>query len=317
MPQHVIASYNIEHMNRLFSNNQVKANEVQRATKIARVIQDVNPLLLGICEAANSDLEHQDFIANFLPGSGYQVVSGVSRGAQNLVFYYRDPLQVVSVDENIGFYDPFEIDIDQDGVIEKIKWERKPLEVVFQFGNNGPQFRAILVHTKSKGIFNVVDLASFEVLSLGNRKKLIAQAIRLRERLNDLMANNPIPTFTMGDMNDGPGQDVFEKSLGKSFVETVTGDVNNPAFIFHNTLWYMGLNNKTKDDLWTADFPDPIVSNPMGFNHRVWIDHVLVSPDTLLNNNSIRYVMHSGAIGNRQLGRNASDHYIVSCSIEV
>lgn len=37
----------------------------------------------------------------------------------------------------------------------------------------------------------------------------------------------------------------------------------------------------TRDDLWTAEFPDAIVSHPFGYRHRVWIDHILVAPEML------------------------------------
>jgi hypothetical protein len=311
MPNYTIASYNIRFMNDIFANNVVRANSVDRANSIATVINRIDPHVLAISEAANDDLEHQHFIDNFLGGQ-YQVVSGNSRGRQNLVFYIRAPFHLESIDVAGNFYDPWNIDIDSDTVTERFRWERRPLEVVLRIGQGAAaqRVRFINVHTKSKGIFDVVDLARFESISLGNRKKLIAQATRLRQRLDDLLSDaNPIPTVVLGDMNDGPGLDAFERRLGKSFVETLMGSVFRPQSIFGNALSHIPENER-----WTADFRDPIVTNPRGFDHRVWIDHILVSPDLLAAASSIRLVDGSGTIDARDNdSRNASDHFAITC----
>ena len=317
MSQFTIMCYNIEHMNRMFEGNAVKPNQRQRAQKIAGVIQSIDPDVLGICEAANSSDEHAHFIANYLTGSGYQLACGTSRGGQNLVFYYRAPFSVVSIDDAFSFYDPWTADIEEDGLRENHKWERKPLEVLLKIGGDDAQLRIILVHTKSKGVFSVVDLYDFQKISLANRKRLVGQAIRLRERLEQLV-HGPDSIIVMGDMNDGPGLDPFERMMGRSFVETVMGSIYNPGEIFHNVLWWMSENAGSRKDLWTADFPDPIVASPLGYRHRVWLDHILVSPDMLSSDNKVRYVTGSGKIGAKNRNsREASDHYPVYCKIEV
>jgi endonuclease/exonuclease/phosphatase family metal-dependent hydrolase len=311
-------SYNIEHMNSMFENNAVKQNERQRAQQIASVIQDINPHVLGICEAANAAQEHQHFIDEFMQGSGYQLAHGVSRGRQNLVIYYRNPFAVVSVDDAIDFYDPWNADLEQDGLKERHKWERKPLEVLFEIGQGGPRVRVILVHAKSKGVFSVVDLHNFQKIALANRKRLVGQANKLRGRLDQLLdAPNPSAVVVMGDMNDGPGLDPFEMMVGKSFVETVMGSVYDPGKIFHNSLWWMSGDSQQRKNLWTADFPDPIVNHPFDYKHRVWLDHILLSPDMLQANNPVRYVTDSGAIATKDnASRAASDHFAVHCRIE-
>lgn len=319
MSEYTIMSYNIEHMNKMFDNNIIKQSEQDRARKIAKVIQDINPNIFGICEAANSPDEHKHFIENYLPNSGYKIANGVSRGGQNLVFYYRDPFSVISIDESLSFYEPWDADIDRDGLKEHLKWERKPLEVVFKIGSRGPKIRIILVHTKSKGIFSVVDLQNFQKISLANRKRLVSQAIKLRNRLDQLLQErNPLPIVVIGDMNDGPGLDPYEQMVGKSFVETVMGSVYNPNGIFHNALWWMSQDSELKKKLWTADFPDPIISHPLGYKHRVWIDHIILSLDMLQQNNPVRYVTNSGKIGPKDRdAREASDHFPVYCKIEI
>jgi endonuclease/exonuclease/phosphatase family metal-dependent hydrolase len=193
------------------------------------------------------------------------------------------------------------------------------VEVVFEIGSGGPRLRIILVHTKSKGIFSVVDLHNFQKIALANRKRLVGQALKLRSRLDQLLQEQkPLPVVVIGDMNDGPGLDPFEMMIGRSFVETTMGSVYNPNGIFHNALWWMSKESKLKKNLWTADFPDPIVSHPKGYQHHVWIDHILISQDMLQSTNSVRYVMNSGEMGPKDKdAREASDHFAIYCKIEI
>jgi hypothetical protein len=321
MTAYTVMAYNIEHMNRMFDKGVIsQKKDKDRAKMIASVIKEINPHILGISEAANDIAEHNHFISTYLPGLGYKVAMGASRGAQNLVFYYREPFIAKSTDAEVEFYEPWQLDLDDDKVVERFVWDRKPLEVLFQIGDDGPKLMAILVHSKSKGVFSVVDFANFQKISLGNRKRLVAQALKLRERLDQIISPenpDPLPVIVMGDMNDGPGLDAFESIVGKSFVETVVGSVFEPDGIFHNVLWHMTGTSKTRKDLWTAEFPDPIVNNPLGWEHRIWIDHILVSPSMLENDSPVKYVMDSGKIGDKNLDSyKASDHFPVHCDIE-
>lgn len=319
MGQFTIMCYNVQHMNRMFEGNRVKPGETDRAEKIAAVISDIGPHVLGICEAANTPKEHAHFIQSHLSGMGYRTAQGVSRGGQNLVFYYRDPFAVVAVDEAFSYYEPWDEDVDEDGLRERHHWERKPLEVLFEIGAGGPRLRVILVHTKSKVVFSVVDLYSFQKISAANRKRLVAQAARLRQRLDQLLDQpQPVPFVVMGDMNDGPGLDPYERMVGRSFVETLMGSLYEPHRILHNVLWWMSMDSASKKQLWTADFPDPIVNHPRRARHRVWIDHILLSPSMLQPAASVRYVMNSGGIGAKTKdAEKASDHFPVFARVEI
>lgn len=314
MPAFTIAAYNIEQMNRMFTGNVLKPEQEVRAQAIAAVIDRLDPHILAVSEAANRDEEHEDFIARFL-GGRFRVASGASRGGQNLVYYYRDPVVLESIDQGFDFYQPFNVDVDDDGVTERIRWERKPLEAVFRLGDgpNAASLRTILVHTKSKGVFDVVDLAGFDKVSRGNRKKLLAQAARLRERVDVFLTEDPrVPTVVLGDLNDGPGIEPFEQFLGRSFVETLMGSVFEPRTVLHNAQMDVPANRR-----YTADFEDPIVNNPLGRRHKVWIDHILLSPDVLEPANPVRLVPGSGVIDAQDsLARAASDHFAVACRLE-
>lgn len=315
MPEYVLMTYNIKWMNKMFESGRIKDRNQEQAESVAEVIRRIQPHILGICEAANERAEHEHFIQHYL-NDQYSVSMGASRGGQNLVYYYRDPVEELSVDSHFFYYNPWTTDIDDDGLEERHSWERKPLETVFRLGQGGPELRAILVHTKSKIVSSVVDLHNYQKIALANRKKLVAQAMRLRSRLNDLLAQeNALPLVVMGDMNDGPGLDPFERMVGNSFVEAVMGSVFEPKRILHNVLSWMVKDNSK--ELWTTDFPDPIVSSPFEGNHRVWLDHILLSPDMLITDNPVRYMMSSGRIRAKDdVAQKASDHFPVYCTIQ-
>lgn len=320
MPEYKIMSYNVENMSRIFKNNVViqEKKEQEKAQSIAKVIKNVDPHVLGMCEAANTKEENQHFIDTYLPGSGYKIALGESRGAQNLVFYYKDPFMPDSINMNNAYYEPWDEDVDEDGLKEHHRWDRKPFEAVFKIGAAGPKVMIILVHTKSKGVFDVVDLYDFQRIAQANRTKLIARALKLRKRLDKLLGMpNPLPIMIMGDMNDGPGHDPYERNLGKSFVETVMGSVYYPNLIFHDTLFWMTQRDaETREDLYTAEFPDPIVSHPEQKEHRVWIDHILVSPKMLGADSPVKYVWDSGKIATKDKdSKRASDHFAIWCKI--
>ena len=59
-------------------------------------------------------------------------------------------------------------------------------------------------------------------LSIANRRKQLAQAIWLRQRIAAHLAEGT-PLMLMGDLNDGPGLDEFEHLFGRSSVEILMG----------------------------------------------------------------------------------------------
>jgi endonuclease/exonuclease/phosphatase family metal-dependent hydrolase len=315
MAEHLVMAYNVKWMADLFEGGVPKPDEVTRVQALADVIKRVNPSILALTEAANDRAANEGFIAAFLPGSGYKVAAGLSRGRQDVVVYHRPRFEVVSIDDSYAFYDAWTDDVDQDGVEERLRWERRPLEVVFRVGATGPKFRLIVVHTKSKGIFDVTDLAGFQAISLGNRKKLVAQATKLRTRIDTLLRDGE-SLIVLGDFNDGPGMDAFERVLGGSFVENVMGSVFEPELVLHNTLAWMTRTAADRANLWTVEFPDPIVNPQRGVEHRVWIDHILASQDLVKRSGSFRVVRDSGRIALRDtISRRASDHFAVHCKL--
>ncbi|MBN2529402.1 MAG: hypothetical protein JXR76_23645 [Deltaproteobacteria bacterium] len=313
-----ITSYNIENMRQLFRKNRFTDDTADRGNAAATTLGKIEPHIAGIVEASDRGGDHEFFLQHpALQKLNLKVAQSTHRrGKQDLVMYYRDPFEVVSVDTHYAFYDPWIEDIDNDSIKEQLSFERKPLEVLFRNRHTGKALLVILVSFKSKGVFLTTDIHQYEHLALANRKKLYGQAKKVRERVDTLLEENvETPVVIMGDLNDEPGFDHFEKLLGASAVETITGNIYYPHRIFHNTLWHYMETGREKD-LWTTEFPDRIVAN---FSmHRAWLDHIFVSPGMLLENSEFRYISNSGAIAKKDAAATlASDHFPIYCDVEV
>ncbi|MHC4872331.1 MAG: endonuclease/exonuclease/phosphatase family protein [Planctomycetota bacterium] len=312
-----IMSYNIERMQDFFKKNSLRSEYKEKAEAVAQTILSAAPHILGIIEGSDKAGDHEYFINNTaISELGYKLCkSKEKRGKQDLLFYYRDPFEVVSLDENVSFYNRWVEDIDNDTIEEVLRFERRPLEVFFRDKESSTEFMVILLSFKSKGVFSVTDIHSYEHIALANRKKLHAQSMKVRERIDNLLDRDPdMPLIVMGDLNDEPGMDYFQKQVGASAVETITGSIYNPEKILHNTMWHMTEGDKKKN-LWTTEYPDPIVANLK--KHKAWLDHIFVSPGMLKRTSDIKYIKDSGCIAEKnETSAKASDHYPVCCDIE-
>ncbi|MDF1726353.1 MAG: endonuclease/exonuclease/phosphatase family protein [Sulfitobacter sp.] len=124
------------------------------------------------------------------------------------------------------------IDLDIDATEDRVVFSKPPLELAMET-TDGFAFRLIGAHLKSKAPHGATTAA--EVLSIGiaNRRKQLAQAIWLRARIEDHLAQD-VPLMVMGDLNDGPGLDEFESLFGRSSVEIVLGQESDaPLFDPH------------------------------------------------------------------------------------
>lgn len=317
MNRFTVMTYNVEHMRDLFFKGDFAPDGLERLDAVATVISRTAPHLLGITEACGRETSHQRFVSHpKLNALSYNVArSKIRRGTHDLVIYYRDPLELISLDPDAHFYDDWIEDIDSDGIKELCEFERIPLEATFGVKGTTAKLRVLLISLKSKGVFAARDFVDYQHLSLANRKRQLAQARKIRTRLNDLMAKEPqVPILVMGDFNDEPGMDSFQRMLGASAVETIMGSVFQPHEIFHNVLWHRH-GCPGEKDLWTSEYPDLIVHRAE--HHKAWLDHILISPN-LLNAEKLRYVERSGDIGEKDdVAHLASDHFPVFCQLEI
>jgi len=116
----------------------------------------------------------------------------------------------------------FRIDLDIDDTQDLVRWSKPPLELAVRAAS-GLAFRLIGVHAKSKAPHGATGPEAIMRLAIQNRRKQLAQCIWLRRRVEEhLSAGDPL--IVLGDFNDGPGLDEYEKLFGRSGVEVVMGE---------------------------------------------------------------------------------------------
>ncbi|MEM1299753.1 MAG: endonuclease/exonuclease/phosphatase family protein [Pseudomonadota bacterium] len=127
----------------------------------------------------------------------------------------------------------YPLDLDGDGEIDLHRFSKPPLEAEVAWPAAELTFRLIGVHAKSKAPHGAKDARDAKRISLLNRRKQLAQCAWLRERVEaHLDAGDDL--IVLGDFNDGPGQDKYERIFGRSGVEVVVGDPGNPERLLRN-----------------------------------------------------------------------------------
>ena len=216
---------------------------------------------------------------------------------------------------NPPFDGVYTIDTDDDRIEEIYSHYRPPLEAKVTVKATNQEFFVIVVHTKSKGIFNSVDMVHWERENRRNRLKLFAECTWVRNRVDEwLSAGRRV--LVMGDVNDGPGMDYFEMTYGRSAVETIMGDLFEPRHV---------LQNHAGKPKWTANgwkpasarFTDRITHDPV----NVLIDHILVSQDLPLVDDKSHQIWNpyenDAAKPLRKDLKAASDHFPVTVDLNV
>lgn len=115
----------------------------------------------------------------------------------------------------------FRWDLDVDAAPDLIRYSKPPLELAVRTPK-GFEFRMIGVHVKSKAPHGATTPEEVMRISIDNRRKQLAQCIWLRQRVEQHLDRRE-PVMVLGDFNDGPGLDEYEKLFGRSGVEIVLG----------------------------------------------------------------------------------------------
>ncbi len=327
-----ICTYNVEHFNHLFvdGDNQLRntAEAQQRISALQQVLQMIDADIIGIVEAPNTQANGpEDTVSrlqNFANAIGIRanraVMGYVSAGSQEIAVLHDPAVQVQHQPggqpnraDNPPFDGQFLFDTDDDTISELYSHYRPPLEVSVNGG--GHQFRLMVVHTKSKGIFNSVDVAHWELENQRSRRKLLAECTWIRKRVDEWL-DQGLEVVVMGDFNDGPGMDFYEHKLGKSAVEIVMGDIFQPDRILRNLAarptWRRG------DGGWkpsTARFRDRFTRDYV----TVMIDHIMLSARLRPAQNPHRIwnpYEDNALSAMRQTFTTASDHFPVTLDLQ-
>lgn len=127
----------------------------------------------------------------------------------------------------------YPLDLDGDGDVDMHRFSKPPLEAAIMWNAAEFSFRLIGVHAKSKAPHGAKNAEHAAQISLMNRRKQLAQCAWLRERVEVHLANGD-NLAVLGDFNDGPGQDKYERIFGRSGVEVVMGDPGDPDTLLRN-----------------------------------------------------------------------------------
>ena len=245
-----LATYNVEWFSNLFDRNGVMLEDggwsarynVTRADQLASlgiVFTAMDADAVMIIEAPDNNRRHKTvaMLEAFAARYGLRTrkaLLGYENETQQEIALLYDPDKLSAEHDPIGLPDEpvegvstprfdtsYRIDLNIDRTLDTVRFSKPPLEVAVTTAA-GARLRLIGVHVKSKAPHGAESEAQVKRLAIENRRKQLAQCIWLRERvLEHLRAKESL--IVMGDFNDGPGIDEYEKLFGRSGVEIVLG----------------------------------------------------------------------------------------------
>jgi hypothetical protein len=167
----------------------------------------------------------------------------------------------------------FRYDLDADNISETIRFSKPPLELAVST-KAGTRLRLIGVHAKSKNPYGAIGREAQIRLSIENRRKQLAQCLWIRQRVDAHLAAKE-SLLVMGDFNDGPGIDEFEKLFGHSGIEIVLGTAPDPTTRLTDPHANMALQSKVGLTPTSARF----YLAPQKRFFEALLDFIMVSPD--------------------------------------
>lgn len=285
-----IATYNVEWFSNLFDDagnlladekwsgrHDVTRQAQIEALGIVFTALDADAVMIIEAPDGHSRRDGVAALENFARVMGLRTrsaIMGFVNDTQQEIALIYDPDVLTATHDPRGtprFDEAYQIDLNVDAAPEQVRWSKPPLELKVET-KSGRQLRLIGVHAKSKAPYGSRDPDKIMRIAIENRRKQLAQCIWLRERVEDhLDAGEPL--VVLGDFNDGPGLDEYEKLFGRSGVEVVIGE---------------------EDDVRLYDpHAEEVIARPLGVmpaTARFWLadrkrwmqtllDYVMVSPD--------------------------------------
>lgn len=236
-----IATYNVEWFHALFDDDGRLLDDAhwsgrQNVTRgrqlaaLSRVFAALDADAVLVVEAPDISRRRNGAVAlaNFAAAAGLrarEVVFGFANDTQQEVMLLYDPDVIGAAHDPLDrgaprFDTEYRIDLDIDATEDRVVFSKPPLELRLDTPL-GPM-RMIGVHVKSKAPHGARDPDHAMKIAIANRRKQLAQCIWLRRRIEaHLGAGEAL--IVLGDLNDGPGLDIYEELFGRSGVEIVMG----------------------------------------------------------------------------------------------
>lgn len=297
-----LATYNVEWFNALFDDNgrmlddrepstryQIMRGEQLAALAIVFTALDADGITIIEAPDTNGKRSTTRALETFARAVGLRarkaIIGYPSETEQEIAFLY-DPDRLTVRHDPRGspanshgsqdaprFDTTFRYDLDADNVSETIRFSKPPLELAVTTAT-GTRLRLIGVHAKSKNPYGAIGREAQIRLSIENRRKQLAQCLWLRQRVNAHLAARD-SLLVMGDFNDGPGIDEFEKLFGHSGIEIVLGTDPDPATRLTDPHATMALQSKVGITPTSARF----YLAPQKRFFEALLDFIMVSPD--------------------------------------
>jgi endonuclease/exonuclease/phosphatase family metal-dependent hydrolase len=293
-----IASYNVEWFNALFDDAGHLLDDDEPSSRfhvtrgaqlraLGLVFQALDADGVMVIEAPDTTAKRSTLRAleQFAAHWGLRArraVTGYSSDTEQEIAFLYDPDKMQAHHDPMGgqkradaprFDGVFHFDVNRDGMPEPIVFSKPPLELAVTLAD-GKTLRLIGVHAKSKAPHGARTQADVVRLSVENRHKQLAQCIWLRRRVEEhLQAGDAL--IVLGDFNDGPGLDEYEKQFGRSGVEVVLGEAGAAGGTLYDPHASMALNQRIGPVPTTSRF----YLAPKKRYFEALLDFIMVSPD--------------------------------------
>lgn len=249
-----LATYNVEWFTELFDDcSQLQPDgawsarhnvtRAQQAEALGAVFRSMDADAIMIIEAPDASTKRrtvtalESFAAHFRLRTRTAVMGFMNDTQQEIALLYDADVLAATHAPRTGtatiprFDGVFEIDLDIDATRDQVQFSKPPLELDIRT-RSGRAFHLIGAHLKSKAPHGARNPAHAMKLAIANRRKQLAQAIWLRARIDQHLAEDQ-SLMLMGDLNDGPGLDEFEGLFGRSSVEIIMDGAAGALFDPH------------------------------------------------------------------------------------
>ncbi|WP_114283979.1 endonuclease/exonuclease/phosphatase family protein [Candidatus Halocynthiibacter alkanivorans] len=338
-----LATYNVEWFTALFDDDgglladgtwssRYNVTRLQQLEALAKVFTALDADGILIVEAPDENRRRSTVAAleNFAQWAGLRArraVIGFGNNTQQEIAFLYDPDQISAWHDPMGetgsgtegvaprFDKSLLIDLDTDAAPEDVVFSKPPLELALKTAS-GFELRMIGIHVKSKAPHGARNAADEVRISIENRRKQLAQCIWVRRRVVEHL-NAGDALIVLGDFNDGPGLDEYEKLFGRSSVEIVLGETQGPQL--YDPHARLELSHRFAATPTTARF----YIHPQKRYLQALLDYIMLSPDLMSRAPDWR-IWHPfedarcyELVDLREALLTASDHFPVTLDIDI
>lgn len=329
-----ITSWNIEHLDRLVTSTS--ANNTKRKQGIQNEIIRLNPDIICLLEGPNGETKI-DQVCSTIFNNQYVAVKSTDgnydqRGTQWIWFLVKAGLvnncTLLPIDTWVSFTGGETWKVNFWGDFETTDHEHYRHPQVMIMDINGQRIEFIGLHLKSKFVNNGASMWSaggqqqqdFILEALKARIKMTTEATNVRSYIDMKFSQLEKPAiFVMGDFNDGPGKEFFEKQyLFFDLISNIQGSIfEADKFLNHALFDY-------PDDLrWSVFFKDFVEPDR---DPHILLDHIMFTQALVNWKLDVCVEQHAGLVEHEihdevnsmlTLSQKTSDHKPVSVLLSV